>query len=195
MKILCIFEKGLIIWVKWSGEELGSQPVSSSKYKFFHPPFLASSSPPSCLPLTHCLLIAEMTLKSTWVKRKVKNEEPCSSPDQRLCRLVHLQCTNESSASYCSVLKLPMLEVRAKSRGADGRPDGGCSSQGVEGQLWALLPVAGTGPEGTAWRCGRGAVGVRWWFCIRRRCTWNRLLVAVSWPKPAGVQGVFGQHR
>jgi len=45
----------------------------------------------------------------------------------------------------------------AQSRGAEGRPDGDCSSsQGAEGQRWALLSVTATGPEGTAWNLKEG---------------------------------------
>jgi len=53
--------------------------------------------------------------------------------------------------------QLRALVCSAQSRGAEGRPHGGfSSSQGAEGQRWALLCVTATGPEGTAWSCVRG---------------------------------------
>ena len=47
---------------------------------------------------------------------------------------------------------------------------GGCSSsQGTEGQHWALLSVTATGPEGMAWSCVRGgAAGGQGWGLHQR---------------------------
>jgi len=67
---------------------------------------------------------------------------------QRWWRVWRARCMRSSwSPMVCS----------AQSRGAEGRPHGGCSSsQEAEGQRWALLCVTTTGPEGTAWSCVRG---------------------------------------
>jgi len=58
------------------------------------------------------------------------------------------------------------------SRGTEGRPHGSCSSsQGVEVERRALLPVIVTGPEGMAWSCVRGGSG---------RCE-EKVLQSVIW--------------
>ena len=70
----------------------------------------------------------------------------------------------------------------AQSRGAEGRRHGGCSSsQGTEGQHWALLSVTATGPEGTAWSCVRGGAAGDQEKFIHQSVVgpWNKLLRAV----------------
>jgi len=49
----------------------------------------------------------------------------------------------------------------AQSRGAEGSPRGGCSSSlGVDGQCRALLCVAATEFDRTAWNCVSGGLGL-----------------------------------
>ena len=82
------------------------------------------------------------------------------------CRDIKLlESTQRRAAKMVKGLERKMHEYQlrslgppwAQSRGAEGRPDSGCSSsQGAEGQRWALLCVTATGPEGTAWSCVRG---------------------------------------
>jgi len=73
-----------------------------------------------------------------------------------------LRCTDKwtSCQPFCITQNMYCQEDN-KCGNTEGRPDGGCSSsQGAEGQRWALLSVTATGPEGTAWSCqGRGSGG------------------------------------
>lgn len=82
----------------------------------------------------------------------------------------------------------------AQSRGAEGRPDGGCSSsQGAEGSA-ELCSVTATGPEGTAWSCVRGrAAGLRERICTRGLCVWKGLPRAVGMAPNTRFQWVSGQ--
>jgi len=140
--------------LKWSGGH--SQSLAANK--FFPLPFQPGFQPPPFLPSSHPLSPdCRNDFKSAWVKRKGKNEEPRWSPDQRFCHLVHLQCANESSTSYWSMLKLPMLEVHARSRGAEGRPQRRLQLlTGSRGTALSSALCDSDRPEGTAWRCVRG---------------------------------------
>lgn len=81
---------------------------------------------------------------------------------------------NHLEGNLCEELQRPFVFVQL--RAWELRlPHGGCgSSHGVEGQCWALLSVAVTGPEGMALRC----VGV-----IRERFFTRECGHGPEWPE------------